>query len=76
MSARHFFTFLVGAAAGAAVAWMVSSEKGKETVAEIKEKATEGFDQLGNALGELKEKAKASAKAAVETAEEAIKQKL
>ena len=75
MSAKHFFTFLAGAAAGAAIAWLATSEKGQETVAELKEKATDGINQLGNTLGDFKEKAKATAKAAVETVEEAVMQK-
>ena len=75
MSANNFFSFLVGAAAGAAVAWLFTSEKGQETVAELKEKAAAGMDELGNAFEEIKCKAKASAKAAVETVEEAVKQK-
>jgi gas vesicle protein len=75
MSANNFFSFLAGAAAGAAVAWLFTSEKGQETVAELKEKAAAGMDELGNAFEEIKGKAKASAKAAVETVEEAVKQK-
>jgi gas vesicle protein len=74
MSANNFFSFLAGAAAGAAVAWLLTSEKGQETVAEIKEKAADGFEQLGNAFEDIKDKAKASARAAVETVEEAVKQ--
>ena len=74
MSANNFFSFLAGAAAGAAVAWLLTSEKGQETVAEIKEKAADGFEQLGNACEDSKEKAKAAARAAVETVEEAVKQ--
>ncbi len=73
MSAKHFFSFLAGAAAGAAVAWLFTSEKGQETVAEIKEKAADGIEQLGKAFEDFKEKAKASAKAAVETVEEVVK---
>ena len=64
MSANNFFSFLAGAAAGAAVAWLLTSEKGQETVAEIKEKAADGFEQLGNAFEDIKDKAKASARAA------------
>jgi gas vesicle protein len=75
MSAGKFFSVLVGAAAGAAAAWWLHSEKGQETVADIKEKAAAGFDQLGNAVEDLKVKAKASAKAAVETLEEAVEKK-
>lgn len=73
MSAKNFFSFLAGAAAGAALAWLFTSEKGQETVAEIKEKAADGIEQLGNAFEDFKEKAKASAKAAVETVEEVVK---
>ena len=72
MSANHFFSFLVGAAAGATVAWLLTSEKGQETVAEIKEKASAGLDQLENAVDDFKPKAGAKAKAAVESVEEAL----
>jgi len=75
MSASKFFSFLVGAAAGAAAAWWLASDKGQETVAELKEKAAAGFDQLGNAVDDLKQKAKASAKAAVESLEEVVEKK-
>ena len=74
MSANHFFSFLAGAAAGAAVAWLLSSEKGQETLTEIKDKASAGVDELGDTFEDLKDKAKATAKAAVETVEDAIKQ--
>lgn len=72
MSANRFFSFLLGAAAGAAAAWFFTTEKGQETVAEIKEKAAAGFDQLGNAVEDLKDKAKATARAAVETLEDVV----
>lgn len=72
MSANHFFSFLAGAAAGAAVAWLLTSEKGQETVAEFKEKAAAGLDQLGNAVEDFKAQAEAKARAAVDTVEEAI----
>ena len=75
MSSNHFFSFIVGAAAGAAVAWLLTSEKGQETAAELKEKASAGLDQLGNAVEDFKAKAEAKARAAVETVEEAVGRK-
>ena len=72
MSANHFFSFLAGAAAGAAVAWLLTSEQGKETAAELKEKAVEGLNQLENAVEDFKAQAGAKAKAAMETVEEAL----
>ena len=72
MSANNFFTFLAGAAAGAAVAWLLSSEKGRETAENIKRRAAEGLDQLENAVEDIKAKAEATAKAAAETVEEAV----
>lgn len=75
MSANHFFSFLVGAAAGAAVAWLLTSEKGQETAAELKSKAAAGLDQLENAVEDFKAKAEATAKAAVDTVEEAVGKK-
>lgn len=75
MSSNNFFTFLVGAAAGAAVAWMLTSEKGKETAEELRRKAAEGLGELENKVEDLKAKAEATAKAAVETVEEAVGKK-
>ena len=72
MSTNHFFTFLAGAATGAAVAWLLSSEKGRETTENIRRRAAEGLDQLENAVEDFKAKASAAAKAAVETVEEAV----
>jgi len=74
MSSNNFFTFLVGAATGAAVAWLLSSEKGKETAENIKRRAAEGLDELENVVEDLKSKAEATAKAAKETVEEAVGQ--
>ena len=75
MSANHFFSFLMGAAAGAAVAWLLTSEQGKETAAELKAKASAGLDQLENAVEDFKAKAEQKAKAAAETVEEVIGKK-
>ncbi|MBR1538856.1 MAG: YtxH domain-containing protein [Bacteroidales bacterium] len=72
MSANNFFTFLAGAATGAAVAWLLSSEKGRETAENIKRRAAEGLDQLENAVEDIRAKAEATAKAAAETVEEAV----
>jgi gas vesicle protein len=75
MSAKSFFSFLMGAAAGAAVAWLLTSEEGKQTAAELKAKAAAGLDQLENAVEDIKAKAEVKAKAAVETVEEALGKK-
>ncbi len=75
MNMNKFLAFLAGAAAGAAIVWLTTTEEGKEKVEEIKKKATQGLDDLENAVGNLKDKAEASAKAAVETVEEAINKK-
>ena len=73
MSSNNFFTFIVGAATGAAVAWLLSSEKGKQTTEDIKRRAAEGLGELENAVEDIKAKAEATAKAAAETVEEAVK---
>lgn len=73
MSSNSFFNFLLGAAAGATVAWLLSSEKGKETTENMKRRAAEGLDELENAVEDFKAKAEATAKAAAETVEEAVK---
>ena len=72
MSANHFFSFLAGAAAGAAVAWLLSSEKGKETVETIKRRAAEGLDELQNAVEDVQAKATVAVKAAAETVKGAV----
>lgn len=72
MSANNFFTFLAGAAAGAAVAWLLSSEKGKQTVDDLKRKAAEGLGELENTVEDIKLKAEATAKAAADTVKEAV----
>jgi gas vesicle protein len=41
-------TFLFGAAIGAAVTWLFTSEEGKKIVAETKEKAKEWKEELGD----------------------------
>lgn len=72
MSANHFFTFLAGAAAGAAAAWLLCSERGKETVENIKRRAAEGLDELQNAVEDVQAKASVAVKAAAETVKEAV----
>ena len=72
MSGNKFFSFLFGAAAGAAVAWLLSSEKGKQTAEDLKRRAAEGLGDLENAVEDLKVKAEATARAAAETVEEAV----
>ena len=73
MSSNNFFTFIVGAVTGAAVAWLLSSEKGKQTTEDLKRRAAEGLGELENAVEDIKAKAEATAKAAAETVEEAVK---
>ena len=73
MSSNNFFTFIVGAATGAAVDWLLSSEKGKQTTEDLKRRAAEGLGELENAVEDIKAKAEATAKAAAETVEEAVK---
>ena len=73
MSSNNIFTFIVGAATGAAVAWLLSSEKGKQTTEDLKRRAAEGLGELENAVEDIKAKAEATAKAAAETVEEAVK---
>ena len=72
MSANNFFTFLAGAATGAAVAWLLSSEKGKQAAEDLKQRAAEGLGELENAVENLKNKAEATAQSVVETVEEAV----
>jgi gas vesicle protein len=45
---KNVLTFLFGAAIGAAVAWLFTSEDGKKIVAETKEKAKQWKDELGD----------------------------
>ncbi len=70
MSAKSFFSFVIGVAAGATAAWFLSTEKGQQTIADIKGKAAEGLDQLDNAVGEFKAKAEAKVRAVADTIEE------
>ena len=72
MSANSFFNFLVGAAAGAAVAWLLTSEKGKQTADDLKNRAAEGLDEIENAIKDFKAKAEAKFKAAEETVAEKV----
>ncbi len=72
MSANNFFTFLAGAAAGAAVAWLLSTEKGRQTAEELKRRAAEGLDELESMVEDVKVKAESAAKTAAETVEEAV----
>jgi gas vesicle protein len=45
---KNLLTFLFGAAIGAAVTWLFTSEEGKKIVAETKEKAKEWKEELGD----------------------------
>lgn len=72
MSANNFFTFLAGAAAGAAVAWLLSTEKGRQTAEELKRRAAEGLDELESMVEDVKVKAESAAKTAAETVEEVV----
>ena len=48
---KNLLTFLFGAAIGAAVAWLFTSEDGKKIVAETKEKVREAVVDLLKACG-------------------------
>lgn len=72
MSTKGFFAFLAGAAAGAAAIWLTKTEEGREKVDQIKKKAASGLNELENAVEDFKDKAEATAKAAVETVEEKL----
>lgn len=72
MNAKGLFSFIAGAAAGAAVIWLLKTEEGQQKAEEIKQKAAAGLDGLENAVGDLKNKAEATAKAAVEAVEEKL----
>ena len=45
---KNVLTFLFGAAIGAAVTWLFTSEDGKKIVTETKEKAKQWKDELGD----------------------------
>ena len=63
------FTFLAGAAIGAAVAvWLLNTEKGKEFLGKAADWADKALDKAGEVAGAAKEKASDVAKAAKETA--------
>ena len=69
---KKLIAFLAGAAVGAAAIWLTTTEEGKAKVEEIKKKAAEGLDSLEATVGDLKDKAEASVKAAVDTVEEKL----
>ena len=54
------------------MAWLLSSEKGKETAENLKRRAAEGLDCLENKVEDIKAKAEATARAAAETVKEAV----
>ncbi len=72
MSAKSFFSFVIGVAAGATAAWFLSTEKGRQTIAEIKGKAalSKQIDEI--AAGEFKAKAEAKVRAVADTIEESL----
>lgn len=71
MSAKHLFTFLAGAVAGAAAVCFLTSEKGKETVENFRREAGARLDELENAVEDVKAKAGAVVRAAADTVKEA-----
>lgn len=73
MSAKGLFAFIAGAAAGAAAIWLLNTDEGREKVEEIKKKAAAGLEEIENKMEDLKGKAEATAKAAVDTVEEKLK---
>ena len=72
MSVKSLFSFLAGAAAGAAAIWLLTTEEGREKTEEIKKKAAEGIEELENAVENLKNKAEAGAKAAAKKVEDTL----
>jgi ElaB/YqjD/DUF883 family membrane-anchored ribosome-binding protein len=72
MSTKGFLAFLAGAAAGAAAIWLAKTDEGREKIDQLKKKAASGLDELENAVENFKDKAEATAKAAVETVEEKV----
>lgn len=72
MSTKGFLAFLAGAAAGAAAIWLTKTDEGREKIDQLKKKAASGLDELENAVENFKDKAEATAKAAVETVEEKV----
>ena len=68
------FTFLAGAAIGAAVAvWLLNTEKGKEFLGKAADWADKALDKAGEVAGAAKEKAADVAQAAKEKASEVAK---
>lgn len=72
MSTKGILAFLAGAAAGAAAIWLTKTDEGREKIDQLKKKAASGLDELENAVENFKDKAEATAKAAVETVEEKV----
>ena len=72
MSVKSLFSFIAGAAAGAAVVWLMSTDEGRAKAEEIKKKAAEGLDEIENAIKDFKAKAEAKFKAAEETVAEKV----
>lgn len=46
MSIKGLFTFIAGAAAGAAAIWLMTTDEGRAKTEEIKKKAAEGFESI------------------------------
>ena len=72
MSAKGFISFLAGAAIGAVAVWLATSDEGREKVEELKKKASETLEGLEGKVEDLKAKAEAQAKAAVDAVEEKL----
>ena len=52
MSAKGLFSFLAGAAIGAAAIWLATTDEGRAKVDEFKKKASEGIDSVKNKVSE------------------------